>query len=107
MDDYHIKVNMGTFTLPELFEEVKRFIHLEGCNYDVSEAGREFRAQYRALTNPAKIIQKFLLYNVIPSRKDSLHVSFWNFCLPTNAIRPLQCSNNIPKMYASYILRSD
>jgi len=67
MDDYHIKVNMGTFTLPELFEEVKKFILLEGCNYDVSDAGREFRAQYRALTNPAKIIQKFLLYNVIPN----------------------------------------
>jgi len=67
MDDYHIKVNMGTFTLSELFEEVKRFILLEGCNYDVSEAGREFRAQYKALTNPAKIIQKFLLYNVIPN----------------------------------------
>ena len=67
MDDFHIKQNMGHFTLPEPHEEIKRFILLEGCNYDVSEAGREYRAQYKALTNPAKIIQKFLLHNVMPN----------------------------------------
>jgi len=67
LDDYHAKHNMGHFTLPEPHEEIKQFILIEGCNYDVSEAGREFRAQYKALTNPAKIIQKFLLHNVMPN----------------------------------------
>ena len=67
MDDFHAKQNMGHFTLPELHEEIKRFVLLEGCNYDVSDAGREYRAQYKALTNPAKIIQKFLLHIVIPN----------------------------------------
>jgi len=67
LDDYHTKHNMGHFTLPDLFEEVKKFVLLEGCSYDVSEAGREYRAQYKALTNPAKIIQKFLLHNVMPN----------------------------------------
>jgi len=66
MDDFHAKQNMGHFTLPEPHVEIKRFILLEGCNYDVSDAGREYHAQYKALTNPAKIIQKFLLQNVIP-----------------------------------------
>ena len=67
LDDFHAKQNSGNFTLPGPHEEIKRFILLEGCNYDVSDAGREYRAQYKALTNPAKIIQKFLLYNVIPN----------------------------------------
>jgi len=67
MDDFYAKQNNGHFTLPGPHEDIKRFILLEGCNYDVSDAGREYRAQYKAMTNPAKIIQKFILYNVIPN----------------------------------------
>ena len=67
MDGFHAKQNMGHFTLSGPHEEIKRFILSEGCNYNVSDAGREYRAQYKALTNPAKIIQKFLQYNVIPN----------------------------------------
>ena len=33
----------------------------------MSEVGREYRAQYKFMTNHAKIIQKFILYNVIPN----------------------------------------
>ena len=67
MDDFYAKQNNGHFTLPGPHEDIKRFILLEGCNYDVSDARREYRAQYKAMTNPAKIIQKFILYNVIPN----------------------------------------
>jgi len=67
LDDFHAKQNNGHFTLLGPHEEIKQFILLEGCNYDVSDAGREYRAQYKALTNHAKIIQKFILYNVIPN----------------------------------------
>jgi len=67
LDDFHAKQNNGHFTLPAPHEEIKRFVLLEGFNYDVREAGREYRAQYKFMTNHAKIIQKFILYNVIPN----------------------------------------
>jgi hypothetical protein len=66
-DDFHAKQNSGHFTLDEPHEEIKRFVLLEGFNYDVSNVGREHRAQYKFMTNQAKIIQKFILYNVMPN----------------------------------------
>ncbi|KEH27961.1 hypothetical protein MTR_5g454250 [Medicago truncatula] len=67
IDDFHDKQNRGHFILPVPHEEIKRFILLEGYNYDISEAGREYRAQYKFMTNEAKIIQKLILYNVVPN----------------------------------------
>jgi len=67
MDDFYDKQNNGTFSLPAQHEEIKNFLLLEGFNYDISEARREHRAQYKFMTNPAKIIQKFILYNIMPN----------------------------------------
>jgi len=67
MDDFYDKQNNGTFSLPAQHEEIKKFLLLEGFNYDISEAGKEHRAQYKFMTNPAKIIQKFIMYNVMPN----------------------------------------
>ncbi|KEH17142.1 hypothetical protein MTR_0039s0050 [Medicago truncatula] len=62
LDDFHDKQNSGHFTPPVPHEEIRRFLLLEGFNYNVSEAGREYRAQYKFMTNEAKFIQKFILY---------------------------------------------
>lgn len=67
LDDFHDKQNLGHFILPGPHEEIKRFLLLGDHNYDISEAGREYRAQYKYMTNEAKIIQKFILYNVRPN----------------------------------------
>jgi len=67
MDDFHDKQNRGTFSLTTQHEEINRSILLEGFNYDISDAGRVHRAQYKFMTNHAKIIQKFILYNVMPN----------------------------------------
>ena len=66
-DEFHTKRNLGHFKVDETHEEIKRFLLFEGFNYDKSEVGREHRCQYKFMTNPAKIIQKFILYNVMPS----------------------------------------
>jgi hypothetical protein len=67
LDDFHAKQNSGHFTLDEPHEEIKQFVLLEGFNYDISNARREHRAQYKFMTNHAKIIQKFIMYNVMPN----------------------------------------
>jgi hypothetical protein len=66
-DDFHLKRRSGYFLLENIHEEIKRFVMLEGFDYDKSDAGREHRAQYKFMTNPAKLIQKFILYNVMPN----------------------------------------
>ncbi|KEH17016.1 hypothetical protein MTR_0053s0080 [Medicago truncatula] len=49
--------------IPPKVQDYKRSCY----NYDISEAGREYWAQYKFMTNEAKIIQKFILYNVMPN----------------------------------------
>lgn len=66
-DDFHKKQAGGYFKIPEVHNEIKKFLLLEGYNYDISEGGREHRAQYRFMTKPAQFIQRFILHNVIPS----------------------------------------
>jgi len=67
LDDFHTKQNQGAFDLDPPKEEVKRTILLEGTNYDISDAGREYRAQYKFMTPPAKLVLKFILHNVKPN----------------------------------------
>jgi hypothetical protein len=55
-DEFHTKRNLGHFKVDETHEEIKRFLLLEGFDYDKSEARREHRCQYKFMTNPAKII---------------------------------------------------
>jgi len=50
LDDFHKKQKQGAFDLDPLKEEIKRTILLEGTNYDISDAGREYRAQYKFMT---------------------------------------------------------
>ncbi|KAL0403700.1 UNVERIFIED_CONTAM: Retrovirus-related Pol polyprotein from transposon.6 [Sesamum radiatum] len=33
------------------------------------------------------------------SRKNDIHMSLWHFCLPTDALRFVQCTRHIPKVY--------
>ena len=67
LNDFHAKKNKGTFDLEQLKGEIKRTILLEGTNYDISDAGREYRAQYKFMTPPAKLVLKFILHNVKPN----------------------------------------
>ena len=71
IDDFHDKQNKGSFDLEPLKGQIKRTILLEGKNYDMCEAGREHRAQYKFMTNPAKVILKLILYNVKPNNHHS------------------------------------
>ncbi|KAL0292524.1 UNVERIFIED_CONTAM: Retrovirus-related Pol polyprotein from transposon.6, partial [Sesamum radiatum] len=36
------------------------------------------------------------------SRKNDIHMSLWHFCLPTDALRFVQCTRHIPKVYGFY-----
>ncbi|MCI63393.1 hypothetical protein A2U01_0084650, partial [Trifolium medium] len=38
------------------------------------------------------------------SRKDSLYMPIWSLCLQKDAICPVQCTNNIPKVHAIHFL---
>ena len=67
LDDFHKKQNQGAFDLDPLKEEIKRTILIEGASYDISDAGREYRAQYKFMTPPAKLVLKFILHNVKPN----------------------------------------
>jgi hypothetical protein len=67
IDDFHNKQNLGHFLLDEQHEEIKKFIMLEGENYDKSGAGREHIAQYKKMTPPAKLMFRFILHNVKPN----------------------------------------
>ncbi|KAL0416188.1 UNVERIFIED_CONTAM: Transposon Ty3-G Gag-Pol polyprotein [Sesamum latifolium] len=37
------------------------------------------------------------------SRKDNIHMSLWHFCLPTDALRFVQCTRHIPKVYGEHL----
>lgn len=67
MDEFHAYQNQGTFTVEPMKETIKRAILLEGKTYDVSDRGREYRAQYKFMNKTAKFITKFLLHNVKPN----------------------------------------
>ena len=71
LDAFHDFQNKGTFDIEPMKEKIKKTIMLEGANYDVSDAGREYRALYKHMTNPAKVMLKFILYIV----KLNIHLS--------------------------------
>jgi hypothetical protein len=63
LDEFHDRRNKGNFD----HDEIKRTILLEGANYDISDAGREYRARYSVMTLPAKITLKLILHNIQPN----------------------------------------
>jgi len=67
LDAFHDFQNKGTFDIEPLKEEIKKTILLEGKNYDVSDAGREYRAKYKFMTNPSKLVLKLIRYNIKPN----------------------------------------
>lgn len=67
MDEFHENQNRGTFDIEPIKETIKRGILLEGTTYDVSDAGREYRAQYKFINNTSKFILKFILHSVKPN----------------------------------------
>ncbi|AES78120.1 hypothetical protein MTR_7g024810 [Medicago truncatula] len=67
MDEFHDNQNRGTFNIEPMRETIKRAILLEGETYDVSNAGRHHRAQYKLMNKTCKFILKFILHNVRPN----------------------------------------
>jgi hypothetical protein len=67
IDDFHKKQNLGHFLLEDTYDEIKKFVMLEGKTYDKSDAGREHIAQYKLMKPPAKLIFRFILHNVKPN----------------------------------------